>query len=273
MLEEYTGAENGLRVAWDFGNGQLAYYDAVYRKATKNISSSMMKWMVHSPITLIPRWLNLPQLRDLVAEEQCDVGIGFDGDGDRFGVFDDDGEIIWGDQLLILYAREILAKTPGVPIIADVKASQTLFDEISKLGGKPIMAATGHSIIKSEMRKMDAPLAGEMSGHIFFADRYLGFDDALYAALRLLRILAQSGKKLSDIRKSMPKAVNTPEIRIDIEETQKFKVMDAIKQQIVARGADVNLTDGIRVKVAQGWWLLRASNTQNCLVMVLAKSR
>ena len=269
LLAEYA-IDDGLRVAWDFGNGAAG---PIMMQCIEQMPGEHFiindevdgTFPAHHPDPTVVE--NLQQLRDLVAEEACDVGIGFDGDGDRIGVVDDEGEIIWGDQLMIIYAREILAETPGARIIADVKASQTLFDEITKLGGEPIMAATGHSIIKSEMRKVKALLAGEMSGHIFFSDRYLGYDDALYAAMRLLRILAQSGRKLSDLRKTMPKAVNTPEIRVEIDETQKFKVMEAIKKQVIASGVDVNLTDGIRVKDARGWWLIRASNTQNCLVM------
>jgi len=210
---------------------------------------------------------NLSQLKDCVRENGCDLGIGFDGDGDRIGVIDGDGRVLWGDQLLSIYAADVLKTHAGATVIADVKASQALFDEIARHGGKPVMAPTGHSIIKSKMAEAKAPLAGEMSGHIFFSDHYYGFDDALYAAIRLLDILASSDQTLAQMRDALPQLVNTPEIRFDVSEARKFVVVTEVKERLSKTDANVDSTDGVRVLNADGWWLLRASNTQNVLVV------
>ena len=180
---------------------------------------------------------------------------------------DGTGRIIWGDQLLAIYAAELLERRPGVEVIADVKASQVLFDEVARLGGKPVMAAPGHSVIKSMMADSGAPLAGEMSGHVFFADGYYGYDDAIYAAVRLLDIVARSGRSLADLVSALPQTVNTPEIRIEIPEERKFSIVDTVMEQARADGLDINDVDGLRVNGADGWWLLRASNTENALVV------
>ena len=210
---------------------------------------------------------NLADLIAAVADQGADLGVGFDGDGDRIGVVDDQGRIIWGDQLLAILAEEVLAESPGATIIADVKASQALFDRIAALGGAPLMWRTGHSLIKAKMAETDAPLAGEMSGHIFFKDRYYGFDDALYVAMRLIGRLARTGEKLSALRDLLPDMVNTPEIRIEVDERQKFGAVERIKTWLADAGASqVNDIDGVRVSTDDGWWLLRASNTQNVLV-------
>jgi phosphomannomutase len=195
------------------------------------------------------------------------LGIAFDGDGDRIGVVDGQGRILWGDQLLSIYARDLLSRRAGATVIADVKASQVLFDEIERCGGNPVMAATGHSIIKSKMAELSAPLAGEMSGHIFFADRYYGFDDALYAAVRLLDIVARADRSLAAMRDALPQVVNTPEIRFDVAEDRKFAVVDEVKARLAETDANVDDTDGVRVLSEHGWWLLRASNTQAVLVV------
>lgn len=205
---------------------------------------------------------NLQDLIKTVLTENCDFGIAFDGDGDRIGVVDDEGEIIWGDQLMIFFAREILAEKPGATIIADVKASNVLFDEIRKAGGNALMWKTGHSFIKAKMKESKAALAGEMSGHIFFADKYFGFDDALYAAIRLINIIEQSRVSLSVLRKALPKTFSTPEIRIECSEEWKFKIIDELKKSV----NNFNDIDGIRVDEKDGWWLIRASNTQPVLV-------
>jgi phosphomannomutase len=209
---------------------------------------------------------NLVQLQEAVAREGADLGVAFDGDADRIGVVDGQGRILWGDQLMALFAREILAERPGATIIADVKASQTLFDEIARLGGTPLMWRTGHSIIKAKMHETAAPLAGEMSGHIFFADRWYGFDDALYAAIRILSIVARAPESLAAMRDTLPAAVNTPELRFPVDEARKFAVVDEVRARLRAAGAAVNDVDGARVSTADGWWLLRASNTQDVLV-------
>jgi phosphomannomutase len=218
----------------------------------------------HHPDPTVPK--NLEQLQQAVAREHAEIGIAFDGDGDRIGVVDGRGRILWGDQLLILLGREVLARRPGAIIIADVKASQVLFDEIARAGGKPLMWRTGHSLIKSKMAETGAPLAGEMSGHIFFADGYYGFDDALYASVRLLSILASSRRTLADLRDGLPDVVNTPELRFPCEETRKFAVIAEVKDRLRRAGADLSDIDGVRVRTADGWWLLRASNTQDVLV-------
>jgi len=206
------------------------------------------------------------QLIATVREEGCDAGIAFDGDGDRIGVVDGEGEILWGDQILALLARPVLAERPGATIIADVKASQVLFDEVTRLGGEPLMWKTGHSLIKTKMAETGAPLAGEMSGHIFFADRYYGYDDALYAALRLLGVVSSTGESLAALRASLPNCVNTPELRFETADQRKFGVVKEVHARLAVEGAMVNTSDGVRVSTADGWWLLRASNTQPALV-------
>ena len=209
---------------------------------------------------------NLADLKRLVASEQLDFGIAFDGDGDRIGAVDGSGRVIWGDQLLMILAEPVLRDQPGATIIADVKASQTLFDRIAQLGGQPLMWKTGHSLIKSKMKETGAPLAGEMSGHIFFKHRWYGFDDALYAAVRLIEAVSQSGKSLTAIMDAMPKSVATPEMRFEVEEPRKFAIVEEVRERLSAQGAKVDATDGVRVSTADGWWLLRASNTQDVLV-------
>ena len=181
-------------------------------------------------------------------------------------MIDDKGRILFGDQLLVVLARDILCERPGATIIADVKASQVLFDEIGRAGGNPLMWKTGHSLIKAKMAETGSPLAGEMSGHIFLADRWYGFDDALYAAVRLLGVLARSGEKLSAVRDALPQVINTPEVRFDCDDTRKFAVIEEVAARLRTEGAKVSETDGVRVLTDDGWWLLRASNTQAVLV-------
>jgi len=179
---------------------------------------------------------------------------------------DGTGRVIWGDQLLMILAGPVLKDQPGATIIADVKASQTLFDRVADLGGRPLMWKTGHSLIKSKMKETGAPLAGEMSGHIFFKHRWYGFDDALYAAVRLIEAIAASGRSLTQIMDAMPKTVATPELRFPVDEARKFAVVDEVRERLLAEGASADTTDGVRVSTADGWWLLRASNTQDVLV-------
>lgn len=209
---------------------------------------------------------NLADLKALVAREKLDFGVAFDGDGDRIGAIDGIGRVIWGDQLLMIYAEDLLKMQPGAAIIADVKASRALFERVSQLGGRPIMWKTGHSLIKSKMKEVGSPLAGEMSGHVFFAHQYYGFDDALYAAIRLIAASARLGKSVTQLRAEMPALVNTPELRFQVDESRKFAVIDEVKVRLAASGADVDSTDGVRVSTEDGWWLLRASNTQDVLV-------
>ena len=266
---DYT-ASRGLKVAWDAGNGAAG--DAMTQLAGALPGEHILlngeidgTFPAHHPDPTVPE--NLKQLQETVAAEGCDLGIAFDGDGDRIGVIDGKGRILWGDQLLSLYARDLLDRRPGATVIADVKASQVLFDEIARHGGNPVMAATGHSIIKSRMAELSAPLAGEMSGHIFFADHYYGFDDALYAAVRILDIVARADRSLAAMRDELPQVVNTPEIRFDVPEDRKFAIVDEVKARLAKTDAEVNDTDGVRVLNEDGWWLLRASNTQAVLVV------
>ena len=268
LAADYRGGR-ALRVAWDAGNGATA---DVLRRLTELLPGRHIRlndtidgrFPAHHPDPTEPK--NLVQLQDVVAREKCDLGIAFDGDGDRIGVVDGKGRILWGDQFMVLLAREVIAERPGATIIADVKASQVLFDEIARMGGTPLMWRTGHSLIKSKMAELNAPLAGEMSGHIFYGDRYYGYDDALYAAVRLLGIVARSAESLAEMRDRLPAVVNTPELRFPCSEARKFAVIDEVRARLKQAGAEMADIDGVRVKTADGWWLLRASNTQDVLV-------
>ncbi|HZT89003.1 MAG TPA: phosphomannomutase/phosphoglucomutase [Stellaceae bacterium] len=268
LAQDYDG-RRPLRVAWDIGNGATG---VVVRRLTALLPGRHTllndaidgRFPAHHPDPTIPE--NLVQLQRAVAAEGCDLGIAFDGDGDRIGVVDAKGRILWGDQLMALLAADVLAERPGAPIIADVKASQMLFDEIARLGGEPVMQATGHSLIKARMAELKAPLAGEMSGHIFYADRYYGFDDAVYVAVRLLGILGRSERSLTEWRDGLPEMCSTPELRFPCDDTRKFAIVEAVRERLRRDGADVIAIDGVRVRTADGWWLLRASNTQAVLV-------
>ena len=218
----------------------------------------------HHPDPTVPE--NLKALVAKVAETRADLGIAFDGDADRIGAIDDRGAVIYGDQLMIIYAREILTRKPGATFIGEVKCSQSMYDDLAARGGNPIMWKTGHSLIKAKMKETGAELAGEMSGHMFFADRYYGFDDALYAACRLIEIVAQSGRPLSAQLADLPQTVTTPEIRFDCPDELKFGVVRRATEELRARHRTVDV-DGVRVLFPQGWGLVRASNTQPVLVM------
>ncbi|MEE8398463.1 MAG: phosphomannomutase/phosphoglucomutase [Desulfobacterales bacterium] len=209
---------------------------------------------------------NMTDLIALVKKEQLDVGIGYDGDGDRIGVVDEKGNIIFGDKLIILFAREILSRKPGATIISEVKCSKTMYDDIEAHGGNAIMWKTGHSLIKQKMKEEKAELAGEMSGHMFFADRYLGYDDAIYASCRLLEILADSGKRISDLLADVPQTYTTPEIRVECPDDEKFRVVEKITDYFRKRHEVIDI-DGVRVVFEDGWGLVRASNTQPSLVL------
>ena len=267
-------AERGLKVVWDAGNGSIgpAMEELVQRipgehvLLNENVDAS---FPAHHPDPAVAE--NLKQLQMAVTGMDYDLGVAFDGDGDRIGAVDGTGRIVWGDQLLAIYAADLLARVPGATVIADVKSSQMLFDEIARLGGEPVMSGTGHSVIKARMAEIAAPLAGEMSGHMFFADGYYGYDDALYAALRLVDIVARGDRSLAEMLDDLPALVNTPEIRFEVPEERKFAIVDEVKARLAATGAseDLEITDidGVRVKGPDGWWLLRASNTQNVLVV------
>ncbi len=268
LLKDYDGLRD-LKVAWDAGNGATG---EILRRLTAKLPGEHIllfdeidgTFPNHHPDPTVEK--NLVALKAAVAEHGCDLGIGFDGDGDRIGAIDHLGRVVWGDQLVAIYASDVLKSHPGATIIADVKASQTLFDEIARLGGQPLMWKTGHSLLKAKMAETGAPLAGEMSGHIFFADKWYGFDDALYCAVRLIGLVSKLGVRLADLRDRLPTVVNTPETRFQADEERKFRVVQEVKERLAAAGATVNAIDGVRVTTPDGWWLLRASNTQDVLV-------
>jgi phosphomannomutase/phosphoglucomutase len=209
---------------------------------------------------------NMQDLIALVREKHLDLGIGFDGDGDRIGVVDEKGNIIFGDRLMIIYSREILSRKPGATFISEVKCSQTMYDDIAKNGGRAIMWKTGHSLIKKKMKEEKAELAGEMSGHMFFKDRYFGFDDATYAACRLLEILSNSGQRLSQLLEDVPATYTTPEIRVDCPDKVKFALVQQVTEHFRQDYKVIDI-DGVRVLFDDGWGLVRASNTQPALVL------
>lgn len=218
----------------------------------------------HHPDPTLPEALE--DLINKVLESKADLGVAYDGDGDRIGAIDDKGNIIWGDQLMIFFSRDILLSNPGSSIISEVKASKVLYDEIKKLGGRPIMWKTGHSLIKKKIKEEKALLAGEMSGHIFFADRFFGFDDAIYSSARLLELLSLSEKKLSQMLSELPKTYHTPEIRVYASEAVKFKIVEEVKKELSQKYPIIDI-DGVRAIFPQGWGLVRASNTQEILVL------
>ena len=266
----HYGKNNGaLKVIWDTSNGATGQ---IVSKLITDLPGEHIilngeidgRFPSHHPDPVVLE--NLKELREEVLKQKADIGIAFDGDGDRIGIVDDKAEVLWGDQLMILYSQEVLSIHPGSIIIADVKSSQTLYEQISKMGGKAYMWKTGHSLIKSKLKELQAPLAGEMSGHIFFGDRNFGYDDAIYAAIRTIGILSKYNEKLSDWRLQLPKIFNTPEIRINVNSKDKFEIISRIKNKINSKDISIIDIDGIRVNYTNGWWLLRASNTQEMLV-------
>jgi phosphomannomutase len=267
LLDGFSGKP--FRIGWDAGNGAAGpILDMLVERLPGHqhviYSEVDGRFPNHHPDPTVEA--NLADLKDLVTREQLDFGIAFDGDGDRIGAVDGEGRVIWGDQLLMILAEPVLKEQPGATIIADVKASQLLFDRVGELGGTPLMWKTGHSLIKSKMKETGSPLAGEMSGHIFFKHRWYGFDDALYAAVRLIEAVSESGKSLTELKSAMPTAVATPELRFQVDEPRKFAIIDEVRDRLAADGAKVDATDGVRVSTIDGWWLLRASNTQDVLV-------
>jgi phosphomannomutase / phosphoglucomutase len=270
--------EKRMRVAIDAGNGTAGI---VAGQLLRDLGCEVEelycevdgRFPNHFPDPTIPG--NLKDLIDRVKSIRADVGIGYDGDADRIGVVDDQGNIIWGDQLMILFSREILKYKKGAVFVAEVKCSQNLFNDIEKHGGKAIMWRTGHSLIKEKMKEEKAALGGEMSGHIFFADRYFGYDDAIYASCRLIELLSRTDKKLSQLLSDVPKTFITPEIRVDCPDDIKFKVVEHVKEALKKAYPIIDV-DGARVKSEDGWGLVRASNTQPVLVLrfeALSESR
>ena len=258
-----------LRVGWDAGNGAAGpalemlaaklpgEHHLLYTDVDGNFPN-------HHPDPTVEA--NLADLRALVAEKNLHFGVAFDGDGDRIGAIDGEGRVIWGDQLLMIYAEDALKTRPGATVIADVKASRALFERIAECGGKPLMWKTGHSLVKSKMKETGSPLAGEMSGHVFFADEYYGYDDALYAGVRLIAASARLGRSVTELRGAMPAMINTPELRFQVDESRKFEAIREVEERLANSDSDVDGTDGVRVTTPDGWWLLRASNTQDVLV-------
>ena len=262
-------ALSNLKVGWDAGNGAAG--PALEALAARLPGEHHLlftevdgEFPNHHPDPTVEA--NLEDLVRLVAEKNLDFGVAFDGDGDRIGAIDGEGRVIWGDQLLMIFAEDLLVRLPKATIIADVKASRALFDRVDELGGQPLMWKTGHSLIKSKMKETGAPLAGEMSGHVFFADEYYGYDDALYAGVRLIAASARLGKSVTQLRGAMPALVNTPEMRFQVDESRKFAAIKEVEERLAGTDAVVDGTDGVRVTTEDGWWLLRASNTQDVLV-------
>ncbi len=277
MLGDYAGylkkdfsGFSGIKVVLDAGNGTAGL---VAPRILEELGAEVIRLFCepdgnfpnHHPDPVVPE--NLQALREKVMSESADLGVAYDGDSDRLGVVDSDGEIVWGDRLMILFAREILQKSPGAAIIGEVKCSQVMYDDITRNRGKAIMWKTGHSLIKKKMKEEKALAAGEMSGHIFFADRYFGYDDAIYATLRLMEILKKTGApyRMKRLLAGLPQVFSTPEIRFDCPDDLKFRVTEMMREAF--SGYDVNTIDGARINFGEGWALVRASNTQPALVM------
>lgn len=271
LLKDLQGRP-ALKIGWDAGNGAAG---DILKKLTAKLPGEHIllyedidgTFPNHHPDPTVDE--NLEDLKKVVLEQGCDLGIAFDGDGDRIGVLDNKGNVLRCDILMTLYAKEILAEHPGAPIVGDIKCSQVMFDEIDRMGGQGVLWKTGHSLIKDKMAELKAPLAGELSGHIFFADKYYGFDDALYCGIRLINILTDSDKSLYEKTAHINNLFNTPEVRFEVDEAEKFdlvpRVFENLKPQI-SDALQINDIDGVRVSTPDGWWLLRPSNTQNVLV-------
>jgi len=257
-----------LRIGWDAGNGAAG---PLIERLVRQLPGQHVLFYTtvdghfphHHPDPTVAE--NLGDLIAAVAQGKIDFGFAFDGDGDRLGVVDGRGRILWGDQLLLILAQDLMARRPGSLIMADVKSSQTLFDTVTALGGKALMAPTGHSLIKSGMKQSGAVLAGEMTGHLFFADDYYGYDDALYAALRLLAASVRLGLSLTALRDAMPETHATPDLRFAVPGVDPFAAVAQVTALLAEAGMAFDATDGARVTTADGWWLLRASNTQAML--------
>ena len=268
LLAGYAGGS--YRIGWDAGNGAAgpaiarltAHLPGEHHLLFCDIDGTFPN---HHPDPTVEA--NLARLQALVAEKKLDFGLAFDGDGDRIGAVDAQGRVLWGDEILSILVAPILATLPGSTIVADVKSSDALFERITDLGGTPVMWRTGHSEIKTKMRDVGAPLAGELSGHIFFAHDYYGFDDALYAAVRLIHAVHLSGRSLTELRGNTTARVATPEWRVPVVEARKVAVVEQVAARLSEQGARVTITDGVRVSTDDGWWLLRASNTQAALTL------
>ncbi|RPH92743.1 phosphomannomutase/phosphoglucomutase [candidate division KSB1 bacterium] len=270
FLSKNLKFDRAVRVGMDSGNGVGG---SVAPKIFRALGATVFdlysevdgRFPNHHPDPTVEK--NLTALKKLVAEKNLEVGVGFDGDADRLGAIDQNGKVIWGDQLMTLFARDIVREHPGATVIADVKSSDHFFADVKKHGGNPIMWKTGHALIKNKLWTEKALLAGEMSGHFFFADRYFGFDDGIYAAGRLVEIVSRLGHTLSEELSDLPKAFNTPEIRVDCPDDVKFGLVDKVKAEFKKKGYETVDIDGVRVRFKDGWGLARASNTQPTLVL------
>lgn len=264
-LQAQVCARRPLTVVWDCGNGAVG---ALIKQLTQGLPGRHLllnpsvdgHFPAHHPDPSIAG--NLRELQEMVRTHDADLGVAFDGDGDRLGVVDESGAIVWPDQVLLLLAGEVLRAAPGACIVGDVKSSRVLFEEVARLGGRPVMAPSGYVRVRDAMRREGAPLAGEMSGHVFFADCWQGTDDALFAAVRLLDCLARARRTLGEFRRSLPATAATPELRIPCPEDRKPEVLRRVAERLAAAGAQVDTIDGLRVTEPDGWWLLRASGTE-----------
>lgn len=268
-LEKSVTIKPGIKVAVDYGNATVGLtgpeiFKRLGCELTELYSEIDGNFPNHHPDPTVEE--NLADLKKAVLDNNCEVGLAFDGDGDRLGVIDNNAQVIWGDMLVLVYARELLKTNPGATIIGDVKCSSRLFNAISEAGGKPVMWKTGHSLIKNKIKEENAALAGEMSGHIFFNDRFFGYDDALYAGLRLLEILSNHNEPFSELFSDIPDSYSTPEIRMECSEDIKFDLVENVKKGLSGRFRVVDI-DGVRVEFPDGWGLIRASNTQPALVL------
>ena len=269
MLASKVSPKRKLKVVIDAGNGCAGpVAPEVFRRVGQEVIELFTEpdgtYPNHQPDPTVEE--NMQDLIKKMRETKADYGVAYDGDADRVGAVDERGRIVWGDQILALLAREVLAKYPGAPIVFDVKCSQGLEEDIVAHGGRPVMARTGHSVMKARMKEEKAPLAGELSGHIFYQDDFYGFDDAIYVSLRLLRVITDSGKTLGELVDSVPQYVATPEIRLDADDDTKFAIVDRVRDHF-AKDHEVIAIDGARVKFGDGWALVRASNTQPVLVV------
>ena len=269
FLTNSANVKKNIKIAWDPGNGSSG---EIISRLTKKLNGKHYlinekidgSFPAHHPDPTVAK--NLKQLINLVKKKKCDFGFAFDGDGDRLGVVDNEGKIIYADKIVAFLAKDVLLKKPKSKIILDIKSSQIVFNEIKKLKGKPFFWKTGHSLIKEKMKETKAIFAGEMSGHIFFADKYYGFDDAIYASIRFLNLFCDSNKSLSKIFSDMEKSYNTPELRFNTTETEKFTIVEKLKKNLKKEKKKFVAIDGVRYSTKDGWWLVRASNTQNIIV-------
>lgn len=270
LQEQFDRSGKGLRVVVDSGNGTggpvgPGVYRAMGCEVIELFSQPDGRFPNHHPDPTVEA--NMADLVAAVREHEADLGIAFDGDADRIGAVDNTGRIIWGDEMLVVFARDILSRNPGATIVSEVKCSQRLYDDIESHGGKAIMWKVGHSLLKAKMKETGALLAGEMSGHLFFADRYYGYDDAVYAGARLIETVARNNQSLEEMLSDLPAAVVTPELRVECPDEVKFKLADLARERFRELGYEIIDIDGVRMQFDNGWGLIRASNTQPALVM------